>query len=122
MVNGGRHLSRRSLRWGFAAEPINHQLGGLVVTVGQLFGSRKRLQTASHIDQQLAIIAALFVAVLPGLVPIGDFDADEDTHDDYEEVECDREPVLSLRMFGHASGNHGSPLPFDRALAEESLS
>ena len=92
-----------------SAQPVDHQLGSTVVPIGQPFSSRKRFQIGPQINQQLAIIAPLFLAVLPGLVPIGHFDADEDAHDDYEEVERHREPVLGFRMFATRLGIMGVP-------------
>jgi hypothetical protein len=43
------------------------------------------------------------------LIPIGDFDADEDAHDDDEEVERDREPVLSFACSATRLGIMGPP-------------
>src|SRR5215208_1045166 len=110
MVNGSRHSTRRSVRRVFTAEPVDHSLSSLVVDIRQLFSPRKRFQVGPQIDQQLAIIAPLFLAVLPGLVPTGGFDTDKNAHHDYEEVERHREPVLGFGMLDYASENHAAPV------------
>ena len=52
--------------------------------IGTPFSFRERFHITPQIDQQLAIIATLFLAILARLIPIGDFDADEDANDDDE--------------------------------------
>jgi hypothetical protein len=109
-LDGLRHSAQTSRGKVISAEPINYQLGRLVVPISTYLRPLQRLKIGPQIYQQLPIVAPLLLTVLTRLVPVCHLDADEYADDNDEEVERNCEPVLSSRMLGHTSEQHAHPL------------
>ena len=59
----------------------------------------ERLQVGIEIDKDLAVVAALFVTVLPSRVPVCGFDSNEHAYNHDKQINDDGQPLLSSKIF-----------------------
>src|SRR4029453_18518121 len=63
----------------------------------------ERLQVGIKIDNDLAVVAALFLTVLPACVPVCGFDANEHAHNHNQQINDDGQPLLGFQMVGEST-------------------